>query len=123
MKHNIYLQDSMIELFGIKFYGSPWVPCFNNWAFMFKRGNELEEIWNKIPNNIDVLITHGPPIYHGDLSDQYDQQLQSNCVGDVELMKQIINIKPPLHIFGHNHEGYGVTKHNGLDTMFVNAAT
>merc|ERR1712187_19168 len=47
MKHSVYLKDSAIELFGVKFYGSPWVPEFNNWAFMLERGEELKKVWEK----------------------------------------------------------------------------
>ena len=59
----IYLQDSSVKINGIKFYGSPHTPAFNNWAFNVERdSDEIEEIWNKIPNDTDVLITHGPPL-------------------------------------------------------------
>ncbi len=49
----------MIE--GLKFYGSPWQPTFHNWAFNLDRGEEIKKVWDKIPNDTDVLITHGPP--------------------------------------------------------------
>ena len=110
-------------LFGVKIYGSPWVPWFNNLAFMRQRGKELKEKWINIPEDTDILMTHGPGIYHGDLSNQYDEGLKSNYVGDVELMKRILSVKPKYHVFGHNHEGYGVTMHKGFDTIFVNAST
>ena len=37
----IYLQDSWVEIEGIKIYGSPWVPLPDfkvNWAFGLQRG-------------------------------------------------------------------------------------
>ena len=59
----IYLQDSSFKINGIKFYGSPHTPAFNNWAFNVRRNSdEIEKIWSKIPDDTDVLITHGPPL-------------------------------------------------------------
>ena len=28
-----YLQDDLIELFGLKIWGTPWQPWFHDWAF------------------------------------------------------------------------------------------
>ena len=61
LKNAIYLEDNGIELFGLKFWGSPWQPWFFNWAFNLPRGPKLAEVWAKIPSDIDVLITHSPP--------------------------------------------------------------
>src|SRR6516225_9872366 len=57
----IYLQDSGTEIEGIRFWGSPWQPEFNNWEFNLPRGVALAEKWALIPPGTDVLITHGPP--------------------------------------------------------------
>lgn len=57
-------------------------------------------MWEKIPANTDILITHGPPKGHGDTSDQ-----GVSC-GCEELLARIKVLKPALHIFGHIHEGY-----------------
>ena len=45
----------------MRFYGSPWQPEFHGWAFNLKRGEEIRKVWEKIPDEVDVLITHGPP--------------------------------------------------------------
>ncbi len=58
----IYLEDSSVELYGYKFYGSPYSLKYYNWAFM-KSDDNLKVIWNKIPDETDILITHGPPLY------------------------------------------------------------
>ena len=42
-------------------------PEFCNWAFNLDRGEKCLEKWDLIPEGIDILITHGPPIGHGDL--------------------------------------------------------
>ncbi|KAL5010174.1 hypothetical protein ScPMuIL_012479 [Solemya velum] len=112
----IYLQDSAIELYGIKFYGSPWSPEFCNWAFNVERGEEILKIWNQIPEETDILITHGPPLGYGDMN--YDG-LRTGCV---ELLNTIQKrVRPKYHIYGHIHEGYGVLS-DGY-TTYINAST
>jgi hypothetical protein len=114
LKNAIYLQDSGVDIDGIKFWGSPWQPEFYNWAFNLPRGPELARVWAQIPNDTDVLITHGPPygvldeIYHG------------KRVGCQDLSDALERVKPKVHVFGHIHEGYGVLEQNG--TTYVNAS-
>jgi predicted phosphodiesterase len=62
----IYLQDEGCTIDGIRFYGSPWTPDFNEWAFNLPRGEALANKWSLIPQGTDVLITHGPPRGIGD---------------------------------------------------------
>jgi hypothetical protein len=55
-----------------------------------------------IPDDTDVLITHGPP--HGVL----DAAMDGFLCGCEELLDAVTTrVKPRLHIFGHIHEGYG----------------
>src|SRR5262249_21928877 len=62
----IYLEDSEVILEGLRFWGSPWQPAYNDWAFNLPRGAALAEKWASIPHGVDVLITHGPPHGFGD---------------------------------------------------------
>jgi predicted phosphodiesterase len=110
-----YLHDSRCELDGVRYWGSPWQPWFLSWAFNLPRGPELAQKWALIPDDTDVLITHGPP--HGIL-DRTDDDL---AVGCEELREAIKRVRPRVHAFGHIHEGYGVEQRDG--TMFVNAST
>lgn len=98
----VYLKDELVEIEGVKFYGSPWQPAFFNWAFNLSRGSELKEKWDLIPGNIDVLITHGPP------AGILDTVMDGSNVGCEELIKAVNRIKPQYHLFGHIHEGYGI---------------
>ena len=111
-----YLEDSEIIIDDIKFYGSPWQPEFFDWAFNLPRGKKLEEKWEMIPNDTDVLITHGPPMYILD----YTLRDMIN-VGCLALYNKVIQIKPKLHVFGHIHEGYGVKEQDNI--TFVNASS
>ncbi|WP_333875761.1 metallophosphatase domain-containing protein [Methylobacter sp.] len=114
VKNAIYLEDSGVEIEGVKFWGSPWQPEFMNWAFNLPRGPQLANVWAKIPNDIDVLITHSPPC--GIL----DQIPSGEHVGCDDLLAALQRVRPKVHVFGHIHEGYGVLKHSG--TTFINAS-
>lgn len=54
------LIDEYITIDGHKFYGTPWIPELSGWAF-YNTSENLKEIFEKIPENIDVLLTHCPP--------------------------------------------------------------
>lgn len=110
-----YLEDSEIQVMGFRIYGSPWQPVFCDWGFNLPRGQPLLDKWNRIPEGTDILITHGPPLGHGDLA-------SNGCrAGCVELLSTVQRrVRPKYHVFGHIHEGYGVTTDG--QTMFVNAA-
>ena len=118
----IYLQDSSIEIDGLKIYGSPWQPRFFDWAFNLNRGPEMAEKWAMIPDDIDILITHGPP--HGIL-DLVPRKGWDENTGCEELRKRVEQIakfgRLKLHVFGHIHCGYGV--HEEFGVKFVNAST
>ncbi|OWZ07480.1 Calcineurin-like phosphoesterase, partial [Phytophthora megakarya] len=63
----LYLEDEAVLIEGFLFYGTPWQPEFCNWAFNLPRGDALLQKWRHIPTDTDVLITHTPPMGHGDL--------------------------------------------------------
>ncbi|XP_059582625.1 metallophosphoesterase domain-containing protein 1 isoform X7 [Alligator mississippiensis] len=97
----IYLQDSEVTVRGFRIYGSPWQPWFYGWGFNLPRGQALLEKWNLIPDGIDILITHGPPL---GFLDWVPKKMQR--VGCVELLNTVQRrIQPRLHVFGHIHEG------------------
>lgn len=111
----IYLENSGVRLpNGLYVWGSPCTPEFFNWAFNVPR-NGLGEVWKKIPANTDIVITHGPP---QDILDT--TSLGIHRIGCSFLAQRIHQIKPTLHVFGHNHAGYGTVEADG--TIYVNAA-
>ena len=111
----IYLEDSGVDLLGLRWYGSPWQPRFFDWAFNADRGAPLRQIWAQIPSGTDVLLTHGPP--HGIL----DTTVRGQSVGCEELTLAIQRVRPKLHVFGHIHECYGQLVRDG--THYVNASS
>ena len=112
----IYLEDSSCEVFNYKIYGSPWQPDFPEWAFYAAQGEEIHQKWKKIPDDVDILITHNPPF---NIMDICIQKMHWGCK---ELLKEIEErVNPKVHVFGHVHEGYGVIQMK--KTMFVNPST
>ncbi len=109
-----YLNDEEIIIDGVKIWGSPVTPWFFNWAFNRRRGKEINRHWQKIPDDSDIILTHGP--VYGIL----DSVLNNTNAGCADLLQTIEKIKPKAHVCGHIHEGYGVIKKNG--TTFINAS-
>lgn len=96
-----YLQDEWVTLNGLTFYGSPWQPAFNDWAFNLQRGAPLRRKWSKIPDHTDILITHGPPKGYGDASPTAGRH------GCDDLLNALDRVQPLLHLFGHIHNDGG----------------
>ncbi|CAF1655912.1 unnamed protein product, partial [Adineta ricciae] len=114
----IYLenQEFVDSQTGLKFYGSPYQPEFCDWAFNLPvNGLELKQMWAKIPDDVDVLITHGPP------ANILDRTYTGQYAGCPHLLARVQKIRPRLHVFGHIHEAYGQEEHGS--TIFVNAST
>jgi Icc-related predicted phosphoesterase len=111
-----FLMDSAVEIEDLHFYGSSWTPFFFNWAFNLPRGEQLANKWKLIPEETDVLITHGPPYKILDLTTDSGSQ---GCEALADRVKQLPNLK--LHCFGHlHHNGGQMTEIKGV--KFVNAA-
>jgi Icc-related predicted phosphoesterase len=118
-----YLRDSSVTLrfMGrekpVKFYGTPWTIS-GEWAFSEMDRYKRREIFDKIPMDTDILVSHGPPYGVLDRCDNGSHGYGS--VGDLELLGAVERVRPLVHCFGHIHDGAGLTKIGG--TTFVNAA-
>jgi Icc-related predicted phosphoesterase len=110
----IYLNDSGIEIESINIWGSPISPWFYDWAFNRHRGEDIKKHWNKIPQNTDIIITHGP--VYGIL----DKTSRNENVGCKDLLGKVEALNPKFHICGHIHEAYGYIKYS--NTEFINAS-
>ena len=114
-----YLCDSGTSVSGIRIWGTPWQPMFPTGppqAFQLPRGQPLREKWAMIPDGTDVVITHGPPLGHGDSAGP------GAHIGCIDLLNELQSrVKPSHHVFGHCHPGYGITSDG--QTTYVNAAT
>jgi Icc-related predicted phosphoesterase len=114
LAHATYLEDSEVTIDGVRIWGAPWQPWFHDWAFNLARGDEIRARWDLIPAGIDILVTHGPPLGHG------DALLDGQRVGCADLLDAIRRVQPRYHVFGHIHEGYGQTQEG--PTTCINAS-
>lgn len=111
----IYLEDQGVEIEGVNFWGSPVQPDLVGMAFGRDREQEMQDHWEIIPENTDVLITHTPPRGILDIS-RSGRRLGCNY-----LRLELERIKPKLHVFGHIHASYGRVQIG--QTHFINAAS
>lgn len=108
-----YLENEAVIIEGIKIWGSPVVPDFVG-VFNYSRGEAIRSFWEGIPSDVDLLLTHTPP--KGIL----DRTSSGMEVGCVDLRQRVEELRPPLHVFGHVHESYGI--YRTKPTTFVNAS-
>ena len=101
-----YLCNSGIEIYGVKFYG---VPMFLEDCITDRQSRNYE----RIPSDIDVLITHSPA--HGIL----DKDDGINY-GSEELLARLSTLQLKAHLFGHIHTQHGIEVIDG--TVFSNGA-
>eukprot|EP01129_Flabellula_baltica_P011756 TRINITY_DN519_c0_g1_i2.p1 TRINITY_DN519_c0_g1~~TRINITY_DN519_c0_g1_i2.p1 ORF type:complete len:245 (-),score=46.46 TRINITY_DN519_c0_g1_i2:479-1213(-) len=104
-----YLNESEVEIKGLKIYGSPYSRC--RWvsglsAFGYTEANGR---WDSIPDDVDIIVTHGPP-----------QGVLDGSIGCDELYDTVLQKKPVLHLFGHVHSSFGMKRVE--DIVFVNGA-
>ncbi len=112
----IYLNDSGCVIAGIRIWGSPIQPWFYDWAFNRQRGAEIRQHWDLIPEDTDILLTHGPP--YGILDRVIRDPRPVGCRDLLQRVKDLPAIK--IHAFGHIHEAYGQRDVGG--TLFLNAS-
>ena len=121
-KSVVYLEDEehLINInqdFTIKVYGSPWTATHGKpgKSFQIPR-SELKDKWEKIPRDVDILVTHMPP--YG-IRDENAGRVKAGCR---DLLREVTErLRPRIHVFGHIHESYGwITRDK---TLFVNAST
>lgn len=118
-----YLCDSGTEYNGVKIWGSPWTPWFHGVnpkckAFM-KSESHLEKKFRMIPEDLEILITHGP------MRHILDQNIDGYTCGSSFLRQHIDRAKPKFHIFGHIHEQGNnqlMYKHQGSNTWCINCS-
>uniref|UniRef100_A0A7S4SEP1 Calcineurin-like phosphoesterase domain-containing protein n=1 Tax=Alexandrium monilatum TaxID=311494 RepID=A0A7S4SEP1_9DINO len=112
------LEHEMVELFGLRIFGSPWCPWHNSesphrvgpmpglkaaherWK---SAGETREHRFDEIPEGVDILLTHSAP---RGIFDRFEGSW-SHWGSSVELRKAVERAKPSVHLFGHIHEQRG----------------
>lgn len=119
-----YLDQELIEIEGFRIYGEPRQPEFCSWAFNVSRKN-MEHVWELVPENVDILVTHGPP--HGFADEANDihayppKIIRVGCKHQRTMIDSRLTTSPfKLVVCGHIHSGYG--QHQNGPTRIVNAS-
>ncbi|KAH0826319.1 putative metallo-dependent phosphatase [Lanmaoa asiatica] len=116
-----YLENDVVEVTvrrrTLRIYGSPYTPQYGAWAFQYPRFRPSNPrfssallpvvdthhpsvaLWSRIPPQIDVLLTHGPPLGHLD-----------GGAGCTALLSALWRVRPRLHVFGHIHAARGTER-------------
>lgn len=109
-KDIIYLRDNFIIVDGISIYGMPWTPEFYDWAFMYEKGSKFAyDKIDLISDNLDILVTHGPPMGIMDIVRASGENIGCNM-----LLQKVLQVKPKYHVFGHAHHQYGIKNYEGI---------
>jgi len=108
------LINESVEVMGLKIWGSP-ITVLAGGAFGMSSSLDRKKLYSQIPDDVDVLVTHGPPSRILDRSPG-----NSEHAGCSELSNVVTRIEPKLHVFGHIHGGHGTLSTER--TLFVNAA-
>ena len=128
-----YLDHQPAVVQGLRFFGSGYTPAFFNWALNVPRGPKLAALWAQIPDDTQVLVTHGPPYGRLDWAKRSDGDPDSQVfsgprdrhltthVGCNDLRNRITGLKDlRLHVFGHIHKSGVEVGADGI--TYVNAS-
>lgn len=98
-----YLENSGVTIEGLNIYGSPHTPSFGvGWAFNKSRGS-IGLLWENIPQDTDILVTHGPP---KTILDFNDELKPVGCKVLYNTVMKLPSLK--LHCFGHVHNNKNI---------------
>lgn len=121
-----YLENSYVEIEGIKIFGTPYTPNFGDWYFMRSR-ERLGRMFADVDEPMDILVSHGPP--KGILDIAPISRAAFEHAGDNALLKLVERLSPIYHIFGHIHNlsdgctiNEGIFKSSKYDTTFINTS-
>jgi Icc-related predicted phosphoesterase len=121
------LHHESTQIEGLNIFGSAYTPEFCNWAFNVPRGQALKDKWAQIPDNTDILITHGPPMGILDNVSKFNHatgEMIVEHVGCLDLYNRIQELpKLRLQVFGHLHDGYGHIEIKGVDYLNASICT
>lgn len=113
LSNAIVLLNEGTTVEGLRIWGSPVTPLYGG-AFGLSSPEDRRRLYAQIPEDIDVLVTHGPP--YGILDSSPDSGMHSGCRA---LFDAVMRVRPKLHVFGHVHGAHGIFVTD--QTTFVNA--
>lgn len=104
-------------------YATPYTPEFRDFAFMYgTEEDRFNDGPNKVPDRVDVVVSHGPPAFTGLSGCSLDVSERGEHCGCEKLAKALKRVKPRLCCFGHIHEGWGAAKMDWDSRRLENAS-
>jgi len=117
-----YLEEEIVEVEGLRIFGSPRSLEFMGWAFPIFPDDIY--YWDRVIHKasgaepVDIVLTHGPAIGHG------SKCYNGSEAGDEPLLNTLkTKYVPALAVTGHVHEGYGCSQEKDSGTVFLNASS
>lgn len=113
-----YLDENSGKVYTI--WGSPNCHQFGNWAFMYS-DEYNKEMYERMPNNLDFLITHDAPYGRNDIILQKDcKWADGKHIGNIPLVEIVKERKPKYHFTGHLHStDHELKDYDGTKTACV----
>lgn len=121
-KSHVYLRDSGTVYRGWNIWGTPWTKKFEGMnhectAFTKRSEIDLSEKFALIPDDTDILITHGPPF---GILDKSHNEFRCGSHALSNRIEELKNLK--IHCFGHIHEAYGKQISDDLKVLNINCS-
>lgn len=104
LQHELYEYISTQDGKVYSIFGTPYCKIFGNWAFMREK-ETLEKLYNEIPNNLDILISHDAPLLCGLGFINQNVRWGNQEAGNPILASAILNKRPKYVFNGHIHSG------------------
>jgi len=109
------LSGNSVTVRGLKFWGHPALPSDQkDWAWSSPSFLESHRLWETVPSDVDVILTHSPPYGTLDLSctgENIGNEEMAVCLED--------RIRPRPCIFGHVHSPGTVKNTHGTSSNNV----
>jgi Icc-related predicted phosphoesterase len=96
-----YLEGDSAEVEGLLVWGGPWTPRSGPWAFEAD-AIERRAHWAAIPDDVEILVTHGPAAR---MLDGSGHGGQPGCELLAQRVRELARLR--LHVHGHVHEARG----------------
>ena len=97
-----YLCNTSYDYKGIKIFGTPYCKQFGHWAFN-RDDSTLIKLFEEIPYNLDILISHDAPYGCTDVCLQQLDWISKDHLGNMPLRNAIIEKNPKIVFHGHLH--------------------
>lgn len=101
LEHEEYVYNSD-EGKSYKIFGTPYCKEFGTWAFMEPHPT-LVKLFNEIPNDLDILITHDQPYGWGDILLENVPWADGSMIGNIPLAQAVLDKQPKYLFCGHLH--------------------